>query len=122
MGSSPIMHPSLLSRLALFYPDTVTIQVNTPTADSYGEMIPSWANKASHIDLDCSVASEPKGREMKRPDGTIAYDIRRIAIAGHYTGILATMRAVVSGTNYDILAIQHDSHSETTYLSCEVIT
>ena len=120
-SSSPLIHPSLLGRLWRFYPSTVTIQQYTAVQNTYGEEVKTWANLAAHIDLDCSRASAG-GSEVKRPDGTVAISPWRIALAGTYTTIVPKMRAVLGGVTYDILDVQHDSQSETTYLDCEIVT
>ena len=120
-SSSPLIHPSLLARLWRFYPSTVTIQQYTAVQNTYGEEVKTWANLAGHIDLDCSKAAAG-GREVKRPDGTIAVSPWRIAIAGIYASITPKMHAVLGGVTFDILDVQHDSQSKTTYLDCEVVT
>ena len=120
-SSSPLIHPSLLDRLWRFYPSTVTIQQYTAVQDTDGAEIKTWANLAVHIDLDCSKAAAG-GREVKRPDGTVAVSPWRIAIAGIHTSITPKMRAVLGGLTYDILNVQHDSQSQTTYLDCEIVT
>lgn len=120
-SSSPLMHPSLLARMNHFYNSTVTIQEYTPAQNSYGEEVKAWANLASHIDLQCSRAAAG-GREVKRPDGTIAISPWRIAISEYKPSIVPKMRAVLGSANYDILAVEHDSKGNTTSLDCEIVT
>jgi len=116
------MHPSLLARLTThFYPSTVTIQQYTPARDTDGAEIKAWADVAGLVDLACSRAAQG-GNEQRRPDGTIAISPWRVAITGYYVDIVPKMRAVLGGVNYDILAVQHDSQSDQTYLVMETIT
>ena len=121
-SSSPVMHSLLLSRLTdHFYPSTVTIQQYTATQDTDGAEVKTWANVAGHVDLACSRAAQG-GDEQRRPDGTIAVSPWRVAITGYYASITPKMRAVLGGVNYDILAVQHDSQSDQTYLVMEIVT
>ena len=121
-ASSPVMHSLLLSRLTPhFYPSTVTIQQYTAIQDTDGAEIKTWANLAGHVDLACSRAAQG-GNEQQRPDGTIAIAPWRIAITGNYPTVTPKMRAVLATINYDILAVQHDSQSDQTYLVVEVVT
>ena len=120
-NSSPIMHPSLLARMDHFYNSTVTIQEYTAVQNTYGEEVKTWVNVALHVDLQCSRAAVG-GREVKRPDGTIAISPWRIAISGIHTSVVPKMRAVLGGANYDILVVQHDSKGNTTSLDCEIMT
>jgi head-tail adaptor len=120
-SSSPIVHGSLLARLGRFYPSAVTIQTRTATTSPSGEQTYTWANLIGHVALPCWIAFSG-GQEIKRADGTIAITTHKIAIAGHYAGILPTMRAVSGGVTYDILAVAHDSQGATTSLLCQVVT
>jgi len=117
----------MLSSLeSTFYASTCTIQEATETRDDYGQPIPVWANVAGLVNLPCSFApispGSPVAAEVKRSDGTIVIATHHIALSGLYTSILPTMRAVVLAVNYDILAVEFDSHRAMTRLRCEIVT
>jgi head-tail adaptor len=120
-NSSPIFHSRAFAGLANFYEDTVTIQDGGTALNTEGEEIPVWVDVVGLTSLPCSIAAV-SGREVKRQDGTISESPWRIAIAGIYTTITTKRRAVVSGANYDILVVQHDSHHNMTSLDCEIVT
>ena len=119
-----LLHPRMLSSLeAMFYLSTCTIQESTATRDAYGQPILAWANLAGHVDLACSFApispGSPEAAEIKRADGTIVKATHHIAFPALYTSILPTMRAVAFGFNFDILAVEFDSHGIMTRLRVE---
>jgi len=112
----------LFKRLWRFYAFTVDIQQYTPTQNSYGEEVKAWATVTGLDDLDCTIAPV-SGREVKRPDGIIAFSPWRIALTSQHTNIIPKMRAVASnGKTYDILVVEHDSHAHQTSLDVEIVT
>lgn len=119
-----IVHPELLERLqANFYPSTCAIQSATETADSFGQLQPSWSNLPGHGSIDCRVAPEQAfSRESRGGEQTYAIHKWRIALNGHYTSITEKMRAVVGATVYDIETVVHDGNGQTTRLICRVVT
>jgi len=122
-----LIHPRLLSSLsATFYPSVCTIQVATETQDAYGQPIPAWADVPGLISLPCAVAplnsGTPAEAERRRADGTIEVVTHHIAIAGYHLTIIAKMRAVVSGMNYDVVAVEFDSHAITTRLRTRLVS
>ena len=122
MGSTFVLHPKVFDRLWRFYAFTVDIQQYTPTQNTYGEEVKAWADVTGLTDLDCTIAPV-RGREVKRPDGIIAFSPWRIALTGQYTNIIPKMRAIGSnGKTYDILAVEHDSHAHQTSLDVEIVT
>ena len=121
-----LIHPRLLSGLAAtFYPSLCTIQEATEVQDAYGEPIATWANVAGLVNLPCAVAppnlGSPEKSEVKKSDGTIEIITHHIAIAGHYPAITNKMRAVISGINYDIMAVEIDSHATMTRLRAVLV-
>lgn len=126
MPSLGLIHPSLLSRLAAFYPLLCTIQTSTETQDAVGEPIPSWGALIGHIALHCRVGPAGGG-EQKRADGTLTRATHTIALAGYYPTLTTKMRAIVGGATYDILGVQHDNGSygatpTMTVLETEIVT
>jgi head-tail adaptor len=122
-----LIDPRMLTRLMpAYYADTVTIQQRTDTADSYGQMIPAWANVADLINLPCRIAplvvSTPEYAERALQDKTIVTVTHHITIAGYYPAITVLMRAGDGGTNYDIVAVEYDSEHVTTRLRVKVVT
>jgi len=124
MPDRGIIHPGMLTALAAFYPSTCTIQEATETRDAAGEPRPTWSNLSGHVSIPCRVAPSTTGRsdEVKQPGRTYAMATYTIALRGYYASITAKHRAVVGGVNYDILAVDHDGQSKTTYLRAERVT
>ena len=117
-----LIHPRMLSSLeATFYVATCTIQEATETQDAYGQPIPAWADVVGLTDLACSVAALSEN-EQRRPVGTISEETHHISIAGYYAAVLPTMRAVVATVNYDIVAVEYDSHNIMTRLRTRLVT
>lgn len=123
MNQLGIVHPGLLAKLAPnHYAGTVTIQQNTPTNDSAGQEIPSWANLSGHVDLSCRKAPrEQFSREARSQAQIYAVHVWEIAIAGYYPTITEEMRAVVDGINYDIELVQLDGNRKTTRLQARKV-
>lgn len=115
-----MFHPKLLDSLSSFFNSTCTIQEYTETQDEWGEPIKTWADKADHIDIPCTIAPSG-GQEVKRPDMTYVVSTHHITLKGHYLDITEAMQVVVAGKNYDILLVEHDSHGKTTRLTCQVV-
>ena len=116
-----IIHPRLLAALQMnFYPSACTVQVATETQNDAGEVLMAWADFAGHVNLPCRIAPVG-GREMKRPDMTYTVGSHSIGLAGWYSTIVPKMRAVVSGVNYDILAVEIDGQMAATWLRVQVV-
>jgi len=116
----------MLSSLTVtFYVSLCTIQESTPTRDASGQPILAWSDLAGHIDLPCIIApispGSPEAAEMHRPDGTIVKATHHLSLPDIYTSIFPDMRAVVSGVNFDILSVEHDSHGTLTRFRMEVV-
>jgi hypothetical protein len=117
-----IFHPAMLERLSGFFPSTVTIQEPTQVQDPVtGEVTYTWAAVAGMVDLPCSHGPSG-GVEVKRSDQTYVVSNYTLALAGSYTGIDETMRAVVDGSTFEILLVQHDSHGMKTHLLTRKVT
>lgn len=128
MGSvlSTLIHPNLLASLGDFYAATCTIQQNTPTADTFGEPVNAWANVSGLVGIPCSIAPNvietPGGGEARTATMTLHRVTHHIALQGHYAAILPEMRLVSAGVNYDIIAVEHDSHAVQTRLKVELVS
>lgn len=119
--TTPLFNPRMLTMLANFYPATGTVQSATNTADAAGQLIPTWANLAGHVDLPCAIRSV-SGQETETPDQTYVLTTHRIALRGSYPSITESMRFVSGGVAYDIERVHHDSHTQTTYLDVQVVS
>lgn len=118
---STLIHANMLSSLGVdFYPSTCTIQQATESQDAAGQLIRTWANVSGHVDIPCAVASV--GGDEREGNETYVLATHRIALRGYYPNITEAMRAVVSGVNYDIERVHHDSQGVSTYLDVQVIT
>ena len=52
-----LTHPRMVTGLKNFYPQTCTIQVNSPTRDAHGQEIPDWNDLAGHVAIPCRRAA-----------------------------------------------------------------
>lgn len=120
MGVRDIINPRLMGSLGAFAPNTVTIQVNTPTRASNGEEIPSWANVSGLVDLTCRI-DPAKGREVKREDGKIAIITHEIMIYESQPTITQRHRAIAGGKTYDIVNPQNNAELTHTVLQVELV-
>ena len=125
---SRIVHPSLLAALEAFhYAATVTIQANTPT-NNEGVLVDSWANVSGLVDLECTISPvNSSERRTIEPNMTKRVETHHVAITGYFTNITNQHRAVVTTAGsetltLDILAVEHDSQSQTTRLRAEVVS
>ncbi|MCX6022998.1 MAG: head-tail adaptor protein [Chloroflexi bacterium] len=124
--TTPLIHGGMLAGLRNFYPQTVTIQQNTPALDTDGAELPVWANLSGHVDLSCRVAPQslgsPARQEVRGAEMTVTTVQLWITLRGYYPAITPDMRAVVSGVNYNILAADRDAAGVTTRLGVERVS
>lgn len=116
-----IIHPSLLTRISGFFPDSCTIQTLAEAADSHGELVKTWSNYSGHVGLGCSVAPS-KGSEIKTGHMEYVISTHTISLQGGYPNITEGMRAVIGSDAYDILLVKHSSHDNApTVLECQLV-
>lgn len=120
-GSGSLIHPRFRNALAKHFPKTCTIQEATETRTDSGAVVPTWSNLAGHVDLTAAL-DMVTASERRNPWGTYAEASHVIALLGHYPNITNDHRAVVEGTNYDILGVEHDALSQLTYLPVRRVT
>ena len=118
-----IVHPDMLARLQPnHYPSLCTIQQASEVADSFGELVKTWANLAGHVDLPCRIAPATMGRSNEVRGQAQLYQVQNfiIALTGHYPAITEKMRAVVGSTNYDIEVARPDGQGATMALDVRI--
>ena len=114
----------MFDSLSRLFALTCTIQASTETRNSSGQIVDSWANLAGHVDIPCVVGQAASGAatEQRRPQATIVRTGHVIALGGYYPSITTKHRAVVSGTNWNILDVRHDPSGAYTELDVEVVS
>jgi len=118
---SELIDSNLLTHLSRFYSSTCTVKTYAAeNPDTFGQPQPAWIDFVGHVNLACSLAPSG-GREVKRPDMTIAISTHIVSMAGYYPTIIPKMRAVIGGNTYDILTVEVDSRSKTTRLMMEIV-
>lgn len=123
MQQRGLVHPTMLQRLrANHLPDTCTIQQATATADGYGQPTLTWSAVLGLSDLGCRLAPWSPEQERRLPEMVQTERTHVLLLDGHYAAITTAMRAVVSGTAYDITAVRHDGNAASTWLGLEVIS
>jgi len=115
-----LIHPHLLEHLEeTFFPSLATIQVVTLAINAYREPIETWADLALHVDIPCAI-TPASARERASADKTVAETTHTAILAGDYQTVTPVHRAVVDGTVYDIMGVEHDSHHITTRLRLKI--
>lgn len=112
-----IVDPRLMGTLESHFPDRCTIQYLSETVDADGQVVKTWTDR--YTDVPCNVMPLD-GREIKRPNQTYVVANTSIALQEHYPDIKESDRAIVGGTTYDILFVEHTLDTMTV-LSCEVV-
>ena len=118
-----IVHPEMLARLQPnHYPSLCTIQAASEAADSYGELVETWANLAGHVDLPCRIGPSTIGRSNEVRGQSQLYQVQSftVALAGYYPAIIEKMRAVVGGQAYDIDVVRPDGQGKTMALDVRI--
>lgn len=115
-----LVHSRFVAKQAGFFPSLVTIQANTPTQDSYGQPVESWANVGAWVNLACAKA--PLSAQERQANQYTATDqVWHALLRGAYPTITTAHRAVVDGTNYDIDAVETDQTGSLTRLRLRTV-
>jgi head-tail adaptor len=123
MNQRGIVHPDLTTHLgAQFYPQLVTFQQATETADAYGQPTQTWATVSGLVSLAGRVAPVMGRQESRQPTMVVTTGTHIISLEGYYPSITTSMRAVVDSIGYDVLAVAHDANHRTTWCECEVVS
>ncbi len=117
----PLIPPSLIANLSFLFNKTVTIQINTPTPNDFGEPVPTWADLAGHVAIPCVMFPVTGGTKFK-PE--VNYDVgsQRIMLQGWYPAILPTMQAIIGGVTYPIDFVEQDSQDLLTQLIVRLVS
>ena len=95
----------------------ISIQVNTPTQDTFGEEIESWAEIAGGS-VWAGVVYKSGGERSVGPQlaslGQVVFTIR------HRTGLTAKHRIVYDGRTYNILEVQDTGNAAALVIVAEV--
>ena len=122
-----IVHPRFLDRLPQFYPSRCNIQQATEARSALGSVTRTWAAVTDLQNLPCTLApfvqQGPTGQsEVEREMMTTFGVTHHLALRGYFPDIHPTMQALVDGETYDIEAVEHDSHHQTTRLKLIKVT
>lgn len=118
-----IVSPRLFSKLANFFPSTVTIQAASEVRAASGQPTKTWAAVTGMTAISALLAPATGG-ENKTQSGIWTKVTHTIALAGYYPLITTKMRVRddATGQVYDILLPMHDGLGTSTRLLCEVVT
>lgn len=124
ISAATIGGASMRTALSGFVNADVTILRATTAADAYGEMIPTWAPLAEHIDIPALVAGGDVSIRMKRQEFrtsqiTHEMEYRRVLLWGHYPSIDHGDRARFQDREWAIVALASDVTATWTELLCE---
>ncbi len=113
-----VIHPGLHAALPRFYPTLATIQEATQTRRPNGEIVETWATV---VVVTGNLARAPQADgEVRGGTQTIVPAEWVLNLTGYYPEIEVEQRATTAdGTAYNILAVIHDSLSESTKLELE---
>ena len=115
----------LRARARRLMPSRCTIQVTTESRDTFGSTSDAWANVTGLVDIPCRVSVPGSGErpmEVRRADGAVSTETHRIRLDNHYPAITTKHQAVVDGTAYNILAVDHGPDAILTTLHVERVT
>lgn len=120
---SSIVDSRLLNSLPQLFPSLCTIQTYTVGRDSVGGETRTYS--ALYSNIPCVIAPNqvgvPAEAEVHRNDFTRSkvqpvIHTHHITLKGRFSSVRAYMRAIVSGTAYDIIAVENDSRRVMTRL------
>lgn len=120
MNERGLVHPSMLLALGSdFFPVSVTIEAATETQAANGQVTLTWS--AALTGLAGRLGPANAAQERRLPSLVVTNVSHVLALAGNYA-IATAQRAVVDGVAFNILAVQHDGNSATTWLGLEVVS
>lgn len=123
-----IVHPRLLDRItAQAFPSRATIEGGTSTRSPSGAVVSSWDALAGLAGIPASVSPMifTRAGEREQTQLTSQETTHRIALAGSFPQLNASMRIRISGPNaglYDIIRPDRDSQGATTVLEARIGT
>ena len=118
---SRLAHPKLMQTLERdFFPQSCAIQQAAKTQNTTGAEVKTWADVPGWSAIPCRMAASGGG-ERRMPNETYAEITNRIVLSGQFNGLISEMRAVVNGTNYDIILVEPDSEGITTRLNVRLV-
>jgi head-tail adaptor len=100
----------LLPQQTGVFPDLVTIQVSTPTRDSFGEVIEAWSDVPGLADLACRITvprlSEAMiSTERRYPDRTQIVSQHLVAIPQYLPEITTAHRVLIDDVPWGIRGV-----------------
>jgi head-tail adaptor len=104
------------------YLSRCTIQEATETRNDVGELVKTWTDLASHVDIHCFFTSAVSRDQRRDKDQTTSQGQWTCALRESYPAITEKMRAVVDGTVYKIVGIGGDAAGHYTYLVLELVS
>jgi len=117
-----IVHPRLYEKLADWAPLKCTIRESlTETIDDHGHATKTYTDVPGLVDIDCQL-KPARADEVRTTDLVVGHNAFRAALLGYHPTITTAMQAVVDGTTYNILGVEHDSQHALTYLTVEKVT
>ena len=134
LGSNSVLdtltHTGLLDSIPRVYRATVNVQVNTPTQNQDGELVDSWANHATMINIPGTLAKSGMmiGTERRRLDLTVSRSTLILDLAGYYPDITDLHRISLTtplrgrSENWNIMQVLHDSQARQTRLELEEVS
>lgn len=114
---SALIDERLMASLGSHFPETCKIQSLTEGVDYDGQVVEEWTDR--YASVPC-LSTPLKGREIRKPNQTYVVATTSIALQGLYSDIVESDRAIVGGTTYNILLVEHILGTMTR-LSCEVV-
>jgi hypothetical protein len=116
-----LLHPSFFAHMSAFFPQTCNIIERGGMIDSYGAMTSDWKTVEGMASVQCALAI-PTGGKQWRSDMSPTIIGQQIVLAGYFPNINESMRAVVDGSTYDIMLVEHNPTHEITRLTVQKAT
>lgn len=103
------------------FSETVTIQEYMTTTSASGGQIKAWKDKTSHVSIPAFVSSKT-GQQQSKTFLVQTVIQTSILLSDYYPLIKETMRAIHSGTTYEITSVGQDSQTLFTKLIVQRVT
>ena len=114
MTSFPIKAKAL-DALFKLWGQTVTVQSQTQTVSSFGEVASTWTDRSSMSQVKARIAVATRV-QMENAERSGYIVTHQVYLPRYFSAIQLSDRLVTTSVNYDVRQIQHDSAQLTTKL------
>jgi hypothetical protein len=121
--------PALLASGLLTSLCTILVPPDSTTNDAGGAPDPSvpYTQLSGHVDIPCTapplaIGDKVQPQEKKQLAEIYAGNMLHVLLGGYFPTIRQDYRALIDGTQYDIIGTENDSQHQMTRLAVQVVT